>query len=345
MQNIGRARRRIVISVVTPAFNEEENLPELHGRLHAVLDPLGIEWEWLVVDDHSTDGTWRLLRNLADDDHRVRAVRFSRNFGSHMAVACGLQHVEGQAAVLIAADLQDPPETLPLMIEQWRGDNDVVWAVRQEREGASASTKLFASMYYWVMRRFALPNMPSQGADFLLMDRKVVDAYNSIPEKNSSLLAMVLWMGFQQTSIEYVKRARHAGTSKWTLTKKLKLLVDSIVSFSYVPIRAMSYIGLTMAALGFVYAATVVAGRALGWVVAGTGFAALMTVLLVGQGLILTVLGVLGEYLWRTFDEARGRPRYIVEDFIRSRQSASDRGSLLESNRGGIKVPGGRVVS
>lgn len=333
MQNISRPRGRIVISVVTPAFNEAENLPELYARLHAVLDPLGLEWEWLVVDDHSTDGTWGLLRNLADGDHRVRSVRFSRNFGSHMAVACALQHVEGQAAVLIAADLQDPPEALPLLIEQWRAGNDVVWAVRQEREGASFSTRLFASMYYGLMRRFALPNMPSQGADFLLMDRKVVDAYNGIPEKNSSLLAMVLWMGFQQTSIEYVKRARRAGHSKWTLAKKLKLLVDSIVSFSYVPIRAMSYIGLTMAAVGFAYAAVVAAGRVFGWIVAGTGFAALMTVLLVGQGLILTVLGVLGEYLWRTFDEARGRPRYIVEDSIRSGQSASDSGSLLESHR------------
>jgi glycosyltransferase involved in cell wall biosynthesis len=343
MQTITRPRGRAVISVITPAFNEAENLPELHARLHTVLDVLGIEWEWLVVDDHSTDGTWEVLRGLADRDHRVRSLRFSRNFGSHMAVACALQNVEGDAAVLIAADLQDPPETLPLLIDQWRAGNDVVWAVRQEREGASFSTKFFASMYYGLMRRVALPNMPSQGADFLLMDRKVVDAYNGIPEKNSSLLAMVLWMGFRQTSIEYVKRARHAGHSKWTMAKKLKLLVDSIVSFSYVPIRAMSYIGLTMAALGFVYAAVVTLGRALGWVVAGTGFAALMTVLLVGQGLILTVLGVLGEYLWRTFDEARGRPRYIVEDAIRSRQSAVDRSALHEPHRPGINVSSGRV--
>ena len=345
MQEVSRARGRIVISVVTPAYNEAENLPELYTRLHAVLDPLSVEWEWLVVDDHSTDGTWAVLRGLAADDHRVRAVRLSRNFGSHMAVACALQHVEGQAAVLIAADLQDPPETLPLLLERWRDGHAVVWAVRQEREGASVSTKVFASMYYWIMRRFALSNMPSRGADFLLMDRKVVDAYNNIPEKNSSLLAMVLWMGFEQTSIEYVKRARRAGESKWTTAKKLKLLVDSIVSFSYVPIRAMSYIGLTMAAFGFTYAALVIAGRAFGWVVAGTGFAALMTVLLIGQGMILTVLGVLGEYLWRTFDEARGRPRFIVEDYIRSRQSASDVGALLESNRRGSKVSGERVVS
>ena len=343
MQPVTRPRGRAVISVITPAYNEAENLPELHARLHTVLDLLGVEWEWLVVDDHSTDSTWEVLRGLADRDHRVRSLRFSRNFGSHMAVACALQNVEGDAAALIAADLQDPPETLPLLIEHWGAGNDVVWAVRQERQGASFSTKLFASMYYGLMRRVALPNMPSQGADFLLMDRKVIDAYNAIPEKNSSLLAMVLWMGFQQTSIEYVKRPRHAGHSKWTLAKKLKLLVDSIVSFSYVPIRAMSYIGLTMAALGFAYAAGVAVGRALGWVVAGTGFAALMTVLLVGQGLILTVLGVLGEYLWRTFDEARGRPRYIVEDAIRSRQSALDRSALHESHRPGINVSGGRV--
>ena len=165
--------------------------------------------------------------------------------------------------------------------------------------------------------------MPTKGADFLLMDRKVIDAYNSIPEKNTSFLAMILWMGFRQTSIEYVKQARHAGTSKWTFAKKLKLFIDSMVSFSYVPIRLMSLLGFLMAVSGFVYALAVVVGRLTGWVAAGTGFAALMTVLLVGQGSILIMLGILGEYLWRTFDEARGRPRYIIEEYVTSNASES----------------------
>ena len=178
-------------------------------------------------------------------------------------------------------------------------------------------------MYYRLMRWMALPEMPAKGADFLLIDRKVIDACNAISEKHTSLLAMILWMGFRQTSIEYVKQARHAGKSKWTLAKKLKLFVDSIVSFSYVPIRLMSLLGLLMAAGGFVYALAVVVGRLTGWVAAGTGFAALMTVLLVGQGAILIMLGILGEYLWRTFDEARGRPRYIIEEYVTSNGQAS----------------------
>jgi glycosyltransferase involved in cell wall biosynthesis len=320
MQEIRRRSTPTLISIVTPAFNEAENLRELHDRLQAVLNPMGVEWEWVVVDDHSTDGTWSLLHSLAAEDPHVVAIRFSRNFGSHQAMSCAMQHAAGRCAVIMAADLQDPPETLGVLMEQWRAGNEVVWAVRQEREGSSFSTRLFAALYYRIMRSLALPNMPAQGADFLLMDRKVIDAYNSIGEKNTSLLATILWMGFRQTSVEYIKRARHAGHTKWTLAKKLKLLVDSIVSFSYAPIRAMSYAGLAMAALGFIYAASVVIGRAFGWVVAGTGFAALITVLLVGQGMILTTLGVLGEYLWRTFDEARGRPRYIVDEYISSAQ-------------------------
>ena len=230
MQEVVSEHGRILISVITPAFNEEDNLPEMRARLHAALDPLDIEWEWLVVDDHSTDGTWRLLRKLVEDDPRLVAIRFSRNFGSHQAIACALQHASGQSAVIMGSDLQDPPETLPLLIEHWRAGNEVVWAVRQSREGVSTSTRFFSTMYYWIMRRFALPEMPAQGADFLLIDRKAIDAYNRIGEKNASLLATILWMGFRQTYVEYVKRARHSGKSKWTLAKKLKLPENVIIA-------------------------------------------------------------------------------------------------------------------
>ena len=159
--------------------------------------------------------------------------------------------------------------------------------------------------------------MPATGADFLLVDRKVIDAYNQIREKHTSFMAMILWIGFRQTFITYTKEARLAGRSKWTLRKKLKLFVDSVVSFSYVPIRLMSVFGFLLALCGFAYAIAVVVGRLIGYVVAsGTGFAALMTVLLVGQGAVLMALGIVGEYLWRTFDEARGRPRYILEEYL-----------------------------
>lgn len=311
------------LSVITAFHNEEQNLPQFRARISAVADALPMEIEIVLVDDHSSDRSREILRQWQAEDPRVAYVRLSRNCGSHAAFSAGLAHCTGDCAVLLAADLQDPPEAVPELLEKWRDGYDVVWAVRSQREGERWSTILFASMYYRLIRQFALPDMPSKGADFLLIDRKVIDAYNAIPEKNTSFLAMILWMGFRQTSIGYVKQARHAGKSKWTLAKKLKLFIDSMVSFSYVPIRLMSLLGLLMAAGGFVYALAVVVGRLTGWVAAGTGFAALMTVLLVGQGGILIMLGILGEYLWRTFDEARGRPRYIIEEYVTSKGLSS----------------------
>jgi dolichol-phosphate mannosyltransferase len=217
----------------------------------------------------------------------------------------------------MAADLQDPPEFIPDLLVHWREGYHVVWAAREGREGASWSTKLLSGIYYRLMRRLTLPEIPEKGADFLLMDRKVIDAYNAAPEQNTSFLALIHWIGFRQTTIQYVKQARLAGKSKWTFSKKLKLAVDAMASFSFAPIRLMSCFGATMAFCGFLYATVVVAGRLMGWIVAGTGYAAIMVVLLVGQGAIMLMLGVLGEYLWRTLDAARGRPKYIVEECIR----------------------------
>ncbi len=304
------------ISLVTAFYNEAQNLPVFRQRVTALFDSLDEQGEVVLVDDHSSDNGPATARQWAEQDPRVRYVRLSRNSGSHAAFSAGLRHCTGDCAVLLAADLQDPPETVPELMHRWEGGSDVVWAVRVAREGEKWSTKAIAAAYYWLMRRFALPTMPAKGADFLLIDRKVVDAYNEIGEKNTSILAMILWMGFRQSFVPYVKQARQHGATKWTLAKKLKLFVDSVVSFSYAPIRFMSLTGLTIAIAGFVYAAFVVAGRLIGWIDTGTGFAALMTVLLIGQGIIMTMLGVLGEYVWRTYDEARGRPRDIVEQLV-----------------------------
>jgi dolichol-phosphate mannosyltransferase len=304
------------ISVVTAFYNEAENLPHLRRRLTAAFAELGSDYEIVLVDDHSSDGSQDLAREWVIEDPNVRYLRLSRNFGAHAAFAAGLRYCTGDCAVALASDLQDPPETIPELVSAWREGYDVVWAVRSQREGESWSTKLFAAVYYRLMRRLALPDMPAKGADFLLVDRQVIDAFKRVPEKNTNFLAIIIWMGFRQTSIEYVKEARQGGTSKWTLAKKIKLFVDSIVSFSYAPIRMMSWLGLLMATVGFVYAAVVVFGWVFGRVQAATGFAALMTVLLIGQGTIMCMLGVLGEYLWRAFDEARGRPTYIVEEWL-----------------------------
>ncbi len=310
------------ISIVTAFYNEAENLPLFRERVNALAASLQERVEIVLLDDHSTDASVDFAKQWASEDARVQYIRLSRNSGSHAAFSAGLAYCTGDCAVLLAADLQDPPETVPQLLQRWRDGSHVVWAVRLAREGESRTTKTFAAAYYWLMRRIALPTMPAKGADFLLVDRKVVDEFNAITEKNTSILAMILWMGFRQSFVPYIKQARHGGKSKWTLGKKLKLFVDSLTSFSYVPIRAMSFVGFSMVMAGFLYALLVIAGRLAGWIQTGTGFAALMTVLLAGQGITMMMLGVLGEYIWRTYDEARGRPRYIVEEYIHAAEAA-----------------------
>jgi len=304
------------LSLVIAAFNEEGNLALLYDRIRA-LDwaALGVELELVFVDDHSRDGTPAVLRALAARDPRVKVLRFSRNFGSHKAFTAGLEHCTGDAAVILAADLQDPPETIPQLVAKWRAGAKVVWAVRDQREGESLATRALARLYYFLMRRFAEVQPPRTGADFLLVDRQVMDVLRQAPEKHTSLLALIQWLGFTQDQITYTKAGRHSGRSSWTLRKKLKLSIDSFVSFSYLPIRLMSTCGFLFALTGFLYA-VVVAVRALAYGSPVQGWPALMCAVLITSGVQLLMLGVLGEYLWRAFDEARGRPRYIVEERI-----------------------------
>lgn len=305
----------MLLSIVTPAFNEARSIPELHDRLTAVLSGLELQWEWVVVDDHSPDGTWTVLRELAAREPRLKAVRLARNSGSHTALACGLQHARGDCAAVLAADLQDPPETLPALLEKWRAGAKIVWAVREEREGESAATKGFARLYYGIMRRFVgISEMPATGADFFLLDRRVIDVLNVFKEANVSLMALLTWMGFKQDRILYVKQARQHGQSGWSMEKKLKLVVDSVTSFTYKPIRFMSYAGFIVALAGFLYALVVVVNALVGK--PSPGWSSLMIVLLLVGGLQMLMMGVLGEYVWRALDEARNRPRFIVEDEV-----------------------------
>jgi dolichol-phosphate mannosyltransferase len=302
------------VSILTAFYNEESNLPLLRERLTAALRQQGLTYDIVLIDDHSSDDGPRLAREWVASDADVQYIRLSRNCGSHAAYSAGLTKCRGDCAILLAADLQDPPEMIPELLANWRNGFEVVWATRSAREGEAWHTRLFARLYYSAMRRFALPDMPKKGADFLLMDRKVIDAYNAIPEKNTSFLAMILWLGFRQTSVEYVKQARHSGTSKWNLSKKIKLLVDSMVSFSYAPIRLASTAGVLVSGLGFLYAVFVAYNAFQGNPV--QGWSSLMIVVLLLGGFQLLMLGVFGEYLWRAFDEARGRPRYVVEEYL-----------------------------
>ncbi|MEQ1945544.1 MAG: glycosyltransferase family 2 protein [Bryobacteraceae bacterium] len=303
------------ISIVTPAFNESANLPLLYDRIRAALEPIPVVWEWVVVDDYSSDGTFEVLSHLAQNDPRVRGFRFARNSGSHKALTCGLREALGDCAAIMAADLQDPPEILGPMIHKWMTGSQVVWAVRSARHGEAASTVIFARMYYWLMRRFVgLQQMPPSGADFFLLDRRVLDAFRSFREHNTSLMSLILWMGFRQDSVSYEKQARVHGSSKWNLEMKLKLLVDSVTAFTYKPLRYMSYAGFTIATLGFFYALVVIINALAGHPV--EGWTSLMVVMLVLGGFQMLMMGVLGEYLWRVLDEARQRPLYLIETTV-----------------------------
>ena len=278
-----------------------------------MLEGLGVPWEWVVVDDHSRDATFDVIRGIAAADPRVRGLRLSRNSGAHLALTCGLSACSGQCAVLVAADLQDPPETVLPLFEKWRAGAQVVWAVRAQREGEKASTLLFARVYYWIMRKVVgLREIPATGADFFLLDRRVIDAFRDFQESNISMLALITWMGFRQDHIEYVKQARLHGSSGWTLGKKLKLVVDSVTSFTYLPIRMMSYLGFCVALLGFLYAAFVAVHALSGQPI--QGWSSLMVVVLIIGGFQMLLMGVLGEYIWRTLDETRRRPRFLIED-------------------------------
>lgn len=304
-----------LLSIVSPAYCEAENLPELYDRIRAVMDGLSLEWEWVILDDHSPDETFEVVRALAARDERVRGLRLARNSGSHIALSCALNQARGDCAVTLAADLQDPPETIPELLERWREGSQVVWAARGRGDHEGSATSRLSRIYYWLMRRVAgFDEMPSEGADFFLLDRRVLEAFSRFDENNVSILALITWMGFRQTTITYTKEERRHGRSGWTLKKKLKLFVDSITSFSYVPIRAMSYLGFLVAFGGFVYAAVVVYNAVTGSPPAG--WSALMVVVLLVGGTLMLMMGVLGEYVWRALDEAKQRPRFIIEDEV-----------------------------
>ena len=298
-----------MISILTPAFNESTNLEALHARLTQTMTQLGEEWEWLIVDDHSRDDTFSVIQRLALVDSRVRGIRLARNRGSHIAITCGLHHVRGDAAVMMASDLQDPPETLGLLFQKWRDGAQVVWATRRAQPGAQTHAG-FAAIYYWVMRNVVgMTEIPPRGADFFLVDRLVIDAFRRCDEPHVSVFALITWLGFRQDYIEYDKQPRVAGRSGWTIARKVKLVIDSITSFSDAPIKACWLIGAALLAIGLL---SVVVG-----LVFFESLQAAVVVLLGAMGALsglqLCALAMLGEYVWRGVDQARHRPIYVIE--------------------------------
>lgn len=307
------------ITFVIPAFGEEANLDSLLTRVLAQ-SGLGSAMEVIVVDDHSTDGTFGVVRRWAALDPRVCGIRLSRNSGSHMAILSGLSIASGDVVIVLAGDGQDPPEFARELLEAWSAGAQIVWATRQVREGETWATRLLSRLYYATMNRGSDVRLPPTGADFFLLDRRVVEVLRRIPERNTSILALITWLGFRQQELPYVKDSRPAGRSKWTLRKKVRLALDSFFSFSVLPLRMATGLGFLTAVAGFFYAALLFTNKVTGGLlfrgVAVEGWSALMVVLLMTTGTILVVVGVLGEYLWRTLEEVRQRPRFAIEDAV-----------------------------
>lgn len=292
---------------MTPAFNERSNLPALHGRLKSALAQL--DWEWIVVDDHSADETFAVVRQLAAVDARIRGFRLSRNSGSHAAITCGLRHAAGEVAALVVADLQDPPELVPRMLDRWRQGAQVVWAVRRRQPGERHHA-WFASLYYWILRRVVgLRDMPPTGVDYFLIDRAVIDAFCASADRHVSVFALLMWLGFRRDFIEYDKQLRTSGRSGWTVARKIELVVDSVVGFADRPIWWCLYAGIALVVLATI--PLVAAMATYPGVAAALWLLAACTVGL--SGIQLVALGVVGQYVWRALDEARGRPLYAIE--------------------------------
>jgi dolichol-phosphate mannosyltransferase len=302
------------LSIVIPVYNEEAVLPALISRLQAFTERLTpLVTEIILVDDHSSDRSLELLKDAYRDDSRFRYARLAKNSGSHVAVMAGLAQARGGCSVFLAADLQDPPELILQMLDLWRAGHHVVWAVREEREGVSGTDLFMANTFYRLLNLLGEVNLPPRGSDFALLDRKVVDALLKSAGSNPSIGGEIARLGFSSAQITYTKEKRAAGDSKWTLKRKLKAFADAFVSFSYAPLRAMSYLGMLFSLLGFAYALVVICLRLMTRTPV-QGWASLIVVVLVLGGVQMMMLGILGEYLWRTLEAARHRPIYFLED-------------------------------
>ncbi|MFF2480870.1 glycosyltransferase family 2 protein [Paenibacillus sp. NPDC058071] len=300
-------------SIVIPIYYNEQNIPHTVPRLKKLQTLLPeYEFEFIFVDDGSKDRSLELLLLERENDNRIKIVKLSRNFGSMSAVQAGLKQATGDCVGIISADLQDPPELFAEMIARWTAGNKVVMATRSGRE-ESFSQRMFSNTYYYLMNKFALRNYPEGGFDFVLIDKQIVRELNSIGEKNTNIMSLIFWLGHSQDTISYVRQERKHGKSRWTLSKKIKLFVDSFVSFSYAPIRMMSLVGIFTAALSFLYGIFVVFNAIFGYIPL-EGWATIIALITFLLGLNMVMLGIIGEYLWRILDESRKRPTYVVDE-------------------------------
>jgi polyisoprenyl-phosphate glycosyltransferase len=304
----------MLLSIVVPCYNEEAVLRELHRRLVAILEQMeDTSFEIIYMDDGSRDQTPDILRQLQASDSRVRVVALSRNFGHQIAVSAGLEHASGDAIVIIDADLQDPPEVIPEMIERWRDGYDVVYGLRANRAGETTFKRWTAKAFYRLINRLSEIEIPLDVGDFRLLDRKVVDVLLTMPERDRFLRGMVSWIGFKQVAVIYDRAPRQAGKTKYPLIKMLRFAVDSVISFSFVPLRLAIWVGFGAIAASFagIVYALVIRLYTTDWV---RGWASIFTAILFLGGVQLITLGIVGEYVGRIYAEVKLRPLYVVRE-------------------------------
>ena len=300
-------------SIIAPIYNESENILELYSRISQTLEKTEEPWEILLVDDGSTDGSTSIIKRLAEEDSRVQKIIFARNFGHQIAVTAGLDYSLGKAVIIIDSDLQDPPEVILDLISKWKEGYEVIYAIRSEREGESWFKLFTASLFYRLIYRITDVNIPLDTGDFRLLDRKVVNVLNQMRERHRFLRGMSVWIGFRQTGVSYKRSARVAGETKYPLKKMVKFASDAITGFSYFPLQLATFLGFISAGLSILAIPVVIAMRLAGSQAFFGQATTLIAVLFLG-GVQLISLGILGEYIGRLYDEAKGRPLYIISE-------------------------------
>jgi polyisoprenyl-phosphate glycosyltransferase len=305
--------RRARLSVVVPGLNEESAIPALVERLRPVLDGLGLDWETIFVDDGSTDGTMAVLRSLNARDPRFKAVSLSRNFGKEIAAAAGLVYATGDAAVLMDADLQHPPELIADFVRHWREGADMVYGQRIDRDADSLLHRLFARVFYLAFERMSGTVLPQGAGDFRLLDRKAIDAMNRMGERVRFNKGLYAWMGFRSVGVPFGVPPRMTGRSRWRVRRLAHFALDGLVSFSTVPLRVWSYLGLVVSLFAFCYAMIILV-KTIFYGIDVPGFPSLIISVMFFAGVQLISLGVLGEYLGRMYEEVKGRPLFLVSE-------------------------------
>lgn len=307
---------KINCSVVIPVFNEEEVVNTTYTRIKEVMDSTNDTYEIIFVNDGSRDNTCNIVKGICDRDKNVKLIDFSRNFGHQSAITAGMNFAIGEAIVVIDADLQDPPEVIIEMLEKWKEGYQVVYGKRLKRKGESIFKRVTAKVFYRVLRRLTEFDIPVDAGDFRLIDRKVCDALNKLDEKNRYVRGIISWLGFKTTYVEFVREKRFAGKTKYPLKKMIKFACDAVVSFSYKPLRITSYLGLLLSGFSFLYLLCAIIFKLFNVITTVPGWMSIVAISLFFNGIVLLVLGIMGEYVGRIYDEVKARPLYVVNEFV-----------------------------